>query len=486
MTEAFRELKLHLSQTKPQADRGNRSARPPIKRGQPITCYKCGEVGHKAMDYPNQASRGPQGRAQHFARANYIEANYEEPDYEVPSSCKVPLYNFSSSSSGRVPTWQGQRVYATGGRPMQRTLRNRAPFSPEQMRDRAKEMQDARGNANRQEEPGPSSSRPFPLPSPPAMPGPFRARRTGDLDIVAQLGAMPAKLTVGTLLQEAPRCRMDLQRFLDSMAERQGPSSSRPRQARAAPRAQDPDGPMPMETTFESEVAYHSESQAPYHMNSVLKGTVGICGRAFDCIIDTGASDTVLSHTVVRKLNMMDRMAPSHTTFLTAAGKIERPMGMLWRVPITMGSLTLETDAMVTGANSYNVLIGNDWLQMAGADILLSAGIIRLRLDREQDEDVPIEANTGAPRINMLQDDPEDRRASAHQQVLNQFLEEEDIKLKWDNYVADHEDKDDKATPEDSAFQDLSSIESLPYLSEEIEDTVGDDEPEEAKPFDPA
>lgn len=67
---------------------------------------------------------------------------------------------------------------------------------------------------------------------------------------------------------------------------------------------------MPMETTFESEVAYHSKSLAPYHMNSVLKGTVGICGRAFDCIIDTGASDTVLSHTVVRKLNMMDKMAP--------------------------------------------------------------------------------------------------------------------------------------------------------------------------------
>jgi len=98
----------------------------------------------------------------------------------------------------------------------------------------------------------------------------------------------------------------------------------------------------------------------------------------------TGASDTVLSHTVVRKLNMMDKMAASNSTFLTAAGKSERPMGMMWRIPITMGSLTLETDAMVTGANSYNVLIGYDWLQMAGADILLSAGVIRLRIDREQ------------------------------------------------------------------------------------------------------
>ena len=99
----------------------------------------------------------------------------------------------------------------------------------------------------------------------------------------------------------------------------------------------------------------------------------------------------------------MDKMAPSNSTFMTAAGRSERPMGMMWRVPITMGNLTLETDAMVTKANSYNVLIGNDGLQMAGADILLSAGIIRLRLDRDQYEDVPIEANTaGSPHVNTL------------------------------------------------------------------------------------
>ena len=139
----------------------------------------------------------------------------------------------------------------------------------------------------------------------------------------------------------------------------------------------------------------------------------------------------MLSHTVVRKLNMMDKMAPSNSTFLTAAGKTERPMGMMWRVPITMGSLTLETDAMVTGANNYNVLIGNDWLQMAGADILLCAGVIRLRIDREQYEDVPIEANTGFPRINMLQeDDPEGQKTVGRKACLSKFLEEHGATLR--------------------------------------------------------
>lgn len=54
---------------------------------------------------------------------------------------------------------------------MQRTPRNRAPFSQDQMRARARELQDARGNANRGpqgEEQGPSR-RPFQLPRPPCL-----------------------------------------------------------------------------------------------------------------------------------------------------------------------------------------------------------------------------------------------------------------------------------------------------------------------------
>ena len=129
----------------------------------------------------------------------------------------------------------------------------------------------------------------------------------------------------------------------------------------------------------------------------------------------------MLSHTAVHKLDMMDKMAPNNSmrTFPTAAGKTKRLMGMMWRVPITMRSLTLETDAMVTRANNYSVLIGNDWLQMAVADILLSAGVIWLSIDQEQYEDVPAEANAGFPHINTLQkNDTEDQKPSGRKACL--------------------------------------------------------------------
>ena len=110
-------------------------------------------------------------------------------------------------------------------------------------------------------------------------------------------------------------------------------------------------------------------------------------------------------------------------------------MGILGRVPITMGSLTLEIDAMVTYASTYHVLIGNDWLQMASADILLSSNLIRLRLGREVWEELPIQANTGAPRINMLF--PED--ASSNQQEAEDPTPCEDghSDIHWDFHLQD-------------------------------------------------
>ena len=71
--------------------------------------------------------------------------------------------------------------------------------------------------------------------------------------------------------------------------------------------------------------------------------------------------DTILSHSVVRRLGLMDQLLPSRVSSLTAAGKTKRPMGMLPNLPITIGSLCLHVDCMVTKANNYNALIGFEW-----------------------------------------------------------------------------------------------------------------------------
>lgn len=96
-------------------------------------------------------------------------------------------------------------------------------------------------------------------------------------------------------------------------------------------------------------------------------------------------------------------MVPSRISFLTAAGKTEKPMGMLPNLPVTLGTLTLHVDCMVTKANNYNILVGNDWLRMAGADILLSSSVLRVRLGFDQYEDIAIDTDHSEPRVNMCQ-----------------------------------------------------------------------------------
>ena len=113
-------------------------------------------------------------------------------------------------------------------------------------------------------------------------------------------------------------------------------------------------GPEPMETLFDTEVAYHANA-APCRVctryrsstiNAVVKGPVQICAQTFEGIMDTGASDSAVSH--------------------------EAPMGILPNFPVRVGNLTICIDVRVTPADNYSILVGNDWLRLAQADLLLS------------------------------------------------------------------------------------------------------------------
>lgn len=57
-------------------------------------------------------------------------------------------------------------------------------------------------------------------------------------------------------------------------------------------------------------------------------------------------------------------------------------MGVLKDFPISIGSLKLKVDAMVTPTDNYTILVGNDWLRMVASDLLLSKGVLRVRINR--------------------------------------------------------------------------------------------------------
>ena len=372
-----------------------------------IQCWKCQSFGHKAADCKGAVKP-----------SNYMTAHLLE--------AQASPENDDSDNDGYTPATIEAQVYATGGGgPLQRTPKNRTPWTPEGIKA-ARDARTNRGNpatggsgarpayrAPRTTQPGPRGAT-----GPVVAPAPVRdyQRTRKAVDVIAQLDNQPMKVTYGAFLKEAPDARAELMRYLENCSKPVGRASNPrtppvprvrspetpPENPRpfALPRATADNGPTPMETNFETEAFYHTDAQPAHTVNAVVKADAEILGKVFESIVDTGASDTVLSHSVVRRLGLMDRMIPSPITFLTAAGKTEKPMGMLPNLPVTLGSLCLHIDCMVTRANNYNVLVGNDWLRMAWADLLLSSGVLRVRLGPEQYEDIRIDTEGGPHRIH--------------------------------------------------------------------------------------
>ena len=329
------------------------------------------------------------------------------------------MYNFveaqpaaynACSATDCIPSTYAAQVYATGNN-SSRLPATRVPFSPEAMQQRRAAQA---GNEGPEASTRPPPNKPQAGPSRPGAPfargpavmPPIPQRRTAaGVDIVGQMRSTPIKMDVVSLLRIAPGLRDILKEFLEQCEAGPSPAqlTSRPAgpQPPARPPQQSDNGLAPMESVFDTGAAYQADRHAPRTENTVVKARVAVCGTPFEAIIDTGASNTVRSHSVVRKLGLMDRLEPSDL-FLTAGGQTEMPMGVLRELPISLGSLKLPIDAMVTSANSYNVLLGNDFLRMAQADICLRNNTLRLRLGPEQYEGVHISEAPGPRSVHML------------------------------------------------------------------------------------
>ena len=93
-------------------------------------------------------------------------------------------------------------------------------------------------------------------------------------------------------------------------------------------------------------------------VNTIVTAPVVLCGHTSEGVLHTGASDTAISHAVVRRLGLVDVIVSSDATFLTAG---RGPMGVLKDFPTRIGSLMLRIDAMHTPADNHTMLDGIDW-----------------------------------------------------------------------------------------------------------------------------
>ena len=238
---------------------------------------------------------------------------------------------------------------------------------------------------------------PEPAPAPRHAPAPRRPPAKGNFQISDQLNSTAAKISIGELLRLAPGPRAEMKAVLEKIEAEE--RVQRSNTTYAAMESYIP----PAVALSPDPVAYrHSkyDNLADTNANiSVVKANVSIGGTEISAIIDSGASHTMMSDVMARKLQLYRSIQPTKAKFYTSSGKLESPVGRLTDVSISVGNLTLPVDIYVSPARTYNLLLGNNFLAAAEAEINFGSKLLIYRRDLDTYEAVPLQFTEPAPDI---------------------------------------------------------------------------------------
>jgi hypothetical protein len=114
------------------------------------------------------------------------------------------------------------------------------------------------------------------------------------------------------------------------------------------------------------------------HRNKTLHLLVEINNYIVEGLVDIGASMSVMAAVVVRELGMMHLVTGSET-YKTASGVITQAFGRIDEIPMKVGGVQCTMTFMVVDTDSYDVLLGLDFLIKIGAIVDVERGLIQVR-----------------------------------------------------------------------------------------------------------
>src|SRR4051794_27843637 len=82
------------------------------------------------------------------------------------------------------------------------------------------------------------------------------------------------------------------------------------------------------------------------------------------CIIDSGATGCIISKTLLNRISCSIEEAVSQKVSI-AAGLNHLPLEMIFDLLIQFGKLIITIEAMVIEVDSYDLILGVDWLEKA-------------------------------------------------------------------------------------------------------------------------
>lgn len=97
----------------------------------------------------------------------------------------------------------------------------------------------------------------------------------------------------------------------------------------------------------------------PQHITPV-KCNIKVKSKPYQAIIDSGASVSMIAHSVVKELGLKIEQA-SNSLIVSAIGTSTRPLGIIRNLPIEIEGIQIPITVEVVPATSYSLLLGNDW-----------------------------------------------------------------------------------------------------------------------------
>jgi hypothetical protein len=109
-----------------------------------------------------------------------------------------------------------------------------------------------------------------------------------------------------------------------------------------------------------------------------------------EAVVDSGASNSVISVDAVRKLDRLDHIGNTAATFVTADGARGKARGLLKGLWVATDDLALSVDAYISGARNYTILLGTDFLGPIKATLCYDTTRLLYTNDSGERSSIPI------------------------------------------------------------------------------------------------
>ena len=125
------------------------------------------------------------------------------------------------------------------------------------------------------------------------------------------------------------------------------------------------------------------------------------------CIIDSGAGGCIISLALLHRLGW-NIEAASKQKINVATGTDHMPLGKVFDIPIQFGKLIIPIDALVMDVDSYDLIIGVDWLKKTGATVDFAACKMKI-IWKDRVMMIPLDLERGIiPEIQESDDDDQE------------------------------------------------------------------------------